>query len=183
MRRPWRSAAHCFAPGLLSLLFMVPRIPCPGMASPVVSWDLPHQSLTKKIPHRSAHSPVWLGKGLSWSSLFQRTLACASLTKTSKQTKTKPKQLPGETTSQNKPLLLYIAPGHTLFPLQRKVTDPGMVENLGLKTQQVEGRGSIYIFWEKRLSWSSNRFSFAFHFSSCKADENLPEDGYIKSIQ
>lgn len=100
-----------------------------------------------------------------------------------KQTKTKPKQLPGQTTSQNKPLLLYIAPGHTLFPLHRKVTDPGMVENLGLKTQQVEGRGSIYIFWEKRLSRSSNRFSFAFHFSSCKADENLPEDGYIKSIQ
>lgn len=41
-------------------LLTAPRITSPGMATPTVSWALPHQSPIKTMPYRHAYMPILL---------------------------------------------------------------------------------------------------------------------------
>jgi hypothetical protein len=53
LHRPWKSAAHWFAPpGLLNLIFYRTRITSPGMLPPTIGWALPYQSLVLKMPYK-----------------------------------------------------------------------------------------------------------------------------------
>jgi hypothetical protein len=46
----------------------------PGMAPPTMGWAFPHQSLTKKMPHRLAYSPTFWRHFLYWVSFLCKWL-------------------------------------------------------------------------------------------------------------
>ena len=57
MQRPWRGTAYWLAPhDLFILLSIESRTTSPGMAPPTMDWALPHQSLIKKTPYRTAYT-------------------------------------------------------------------------------------------------------------------------------
>ena len=61
---PGRNAAHWIGPPAWFLTQL--RTICRVLALPTEGWAVPqHQLLTKKMPHRLAHRPIWLGPFLS----------------------------------------------------------------------------------------------------------------------
>lgn len=63
-----------------AFFFIEPRNTSSGMTTPVRVWDLFHQSLNKKIPHRPADSLIWLADFLNWDSFLYDDLACVKQT-------------------------------------------------------------------------------------------------------
>lgn len=49
---------------IIAFLLREHRTTCPGIAPPIINWDLLHESLIKKMYHRFAYSPI-LGKSFS----------------------------------------------------------------------------------------------------------------------
>lgn len=64
---------ECSLLGLLRLctakLLIQPRPTCPELCATHSGWGLPHQPLTKTIPHRLAHRPIGARQPLNWDKL------------------------------------------------------------------------------------------------------------------
>lgn len=81
-RQDWSRTVEecCCLPVCLACFLIYSRTTYPGVPPPIVAWNLPHQSLIKKIPHSIFYRPVqWRYFPVEISS-SQIAIACVKLT-------------------------------------------------------------------------------------------------------